>query len=74
MSWAGQVTLSDVGVVAEAVVDEGPTSWPIHEVGRNADFFPPESGRLLAARSALSLGAGHIHSNGRETKAPEYEI
>ena len=51
------------------VVDEGPTSWPIHEVGRNADFFPPESGRLLAAGSALSLTAGHIHSNGRETKA-----
>jgi hypothetical protein len=51
------------------VVDEGPTSWPIHEVGRNADFFPPEAGRLLAAGSALSLGAGHIHSNGRETKA-----
>jgi hypothetical protein len=50
-------------------VDEGPTSWPIHEVGRNADFFPPEAGRLLAAGSALSLGAGHIHSNGRETKA-----
>jgi len=54
---------------AEAVVDEGPTSWPIHEVGRNADFFPPESGRLLAARSALSLSAGHIHSNGRLTTA-----
>jgi len=51
------------------IVDEGPTSWPIHEVGRNADFFPPESGRLLAANSALSLGAGHLHSNGRDTKA-----
>ena len=22
-------------------------SWPIHEVGRNADIFPPEAGRLL---------------------------
>ena len=49
--------------------DEGATSWPIHEVGRNADLFPPESGRLLAANSALSLTAGHIHPNGRETKA-----
>ncbi len=49
---------------------EGPsTSWPIHEVGRNADVFPPEFGRLLAAHSSLSLGAGHLHSNGRETKA-----
>ena len=54
---------------AEAAVDEGPTSWPIHEVGRNADVFPPESGRLLKAGSALSLNAGHIHSNGRLTKS-----
>jgi mono/diheme cytochrome c family protein len=51
------------------VVDEGGNSWPIHEVGRNADVFPPESGRLLAANSALSLSAGHVHSNGRQTKA-----
>src|SRR5437899_12415463 len=53
--------------------DESSTSWPIHEVGRNADIFPPESGRLLAANSSLALTAGHIHSNGRETKAhPEF--
>ena len=45
------------------------TSWPIHEVGRNADLFPPEAGRLLAAGSSLALNAGHIHSNGRATKA-----
>jgi len=50
-------------------VDEGSTSWPIHEVGRNADIFPPEAGRLLQAHSALTLTAGHIHPNGRETKA-----
>jgi len=49
--------------------DEGSSSWPIHEVGRNADIFPPEAGRLLAASSALALSAGHVHSNGRETKA-----
>ncbi len=52
-----------------AAANEGGGSWPIHEVGRNADVFPPESGRLLAANSALSLTAGHLHSNGRETKA-----
>jgi hypothetical protein len=50
-------------------VDEGSTSWPIHEVGRNADIFPPEAGRLLQANSALTLTAGHIHPNGRETRA-----
>ncbi len=49
--------------------EEAATSWPIHEVGRNADIFPPEAGRLLAANSALSLTAGHIHSNGRATQA-----
>ena len=47
----------------------GGTSWPIHEIGRNADLFPPEAGRLLAANSSLALQAGHIHPNGRETKA-----
>jgi mono/diheme cytochrome c family protein len=49
--------------------EESGTAFPIHEVGRNADIFPPESGRLLAANSSLSLTAGHIHPNGRETKA-----
>jgi hypothetical protein len=56
-------------VPGQANADEAATSWPIHEVGRNADLFPPEAGRLLAANSALSLTAGHIHPNGRETKA-----
>jgi hypothetical protein len=47
---------------------EGAT-WPIHEVGRNADVFPVEAGRLLPAGSALSLHSYHLHANGRETKA-----
>ena len=45
------------------------TSWPIHEVGRNADVFPVQAGRLLPANSALHLGASHLHSNGREATA-----
>ena len=49
--------------------EEKSTAWPIHEVGRNADLFPPEAGRLLAAGSSLALTAGHVHSNGRATKA-----
>lgn len=47
----------------------GGTSWPIHEIGRNADLFPPEAGRLLAAGSVLALSAGHVHPNGRVTKS-----
>jgi hypothetical protein len=53
----------------ESGAEESATSWPIHEVGRNADIFPVDAGRLLAANSALALTAGHLHSNGRETKA-----
>ena len=45
------------------------TGLPTHEVGRNADVFPSDAGRLLAANSVLSLTAGHIHANGRDTKA-----
>ena len=56
------------GVDAAAAESEG-TSWPIHEVGRNPDIFPPEAGRLLAKNSSLALSAYHLHSNGRETKA-----
>jgi hypothetical protein len=54
---------------AEGDPETSGTMWPIHEVGRNADIFPPEAGRLLAAHSSLSLVAAHIHANGRLTKA-----
>src|SRR6059036_2279224 len=63
------MTYSSVQMGERGSGDELATSWPIHEVGRNADIFPPEAGRLLQAHSALSLAAGHLHANGRETKA-----
>ncbi len=44
-------------------------SWPIHEVGRNADIFPPDAGKLLRAGSVLNPYSIHTHSNGRDTKA-----
>jgi hypothetical protein len=49
--------------------DTASLSWPIHEVGRNADFFPPEAGKLLRAGSILNPYSIHTHSNGRETRA-----
>jgi len=71
--WHHMTYSSEVpGATAAAGADDGAgggTSWPIHEVGRNADIFPPEAGRLLAANSSLNLSAYHLHSNGRETKA-----
>jgi hypothetical protein len=45
------------------------TAWPVHEVGRGADFFPPEGGRLLKAGERIVSNSIHPHSNGRDTKA-----
>ena len=50
-------------------VGEGSGTWPIHEVGRNADIFPDSAGKLLKANSNLVFASAHIHSNGRDTKA-----
>jgi mono/diheme cytochrome c family protein len=45
------------------------TPWPVHEVGRGADFFPPEAGRLLKAGENIVSSSVHLHSNGRDTRA-----
>lgn len=45
------------------------TPWPVHEVGRGADFFPPEAGRLLKAGEHVVSNSVHLHSNGRDTRA-----
>jgi len=45
------------------------TSWPVHEVGRNADVFDPRSAKLLKAGSSIVSDSIHLHSNGRDTKA-----
>jgi hypothetical protein len=50
-------------------VDDNGTSWPVHEVGRNADVFDSRAGRLLRAGSSLVSNSVHLHSNGRDTKA-----
>jgi hypothetical protein len=50
-------------------VDDSGTSWPVHEVGRNADVFDPRAGRLLKAGSSVVSNSVHLHSNGRDTRA-----
>jgi hypothetical protein len=55
--------------VSFEAVGEGTGSWPVHEVGRNADIFPDNAGKLLRAGSSLIFSSAHLHSNGRETKA-----
>jgi hypothetical protein len=51
------------------VLAPGTTNWPVHEVGRNADFFGPDSARLLKAGSSLVSDSVHLHSNGRDSTA-----
>jgi len=61
----GQVDTSpDIGID-----QSNSTSWPVHEVGRNADFFDPKGARLLRAKSWVVSNSVHLHSNGRDTKA-----
>jgi mono/diheme cytochrome c family protein len=47
----------------------GAEPFPVHEVGRNADVFDAEAGRLLAANSVLAFNSVHLHANGVDTKA-----
>jgi hypothetical protein len=41
--------------------------WPVHEVGRNADIFDQNAGRLLKAGSFIVSDSVHLHSNGKDT-------
>ena len=43
--------------------------WPVHEVGRNADIFNPDAGRLLRAGSQVVFPSVHLHANGKDTNA-----
>jgi mono/diheme cytochrome c family protein len=47
----------------------GIAPFPVHEVGRNADYFDANAGRLLSANSVLSFQSVHLHANGLDTKA-----
>ena len=40
--------------------------WPTHEVGRNADVFDPEAGRLLPAGATVVFPNGHLHATGSD--------
>jgi hypothetical protein len=44
-------------------------SWPVHEVGRNADVFNPDAGKLLKAGSRVGFPNVHLHANGMDTTA-----
>jgi mono/diheme cytochrome c family protein len=47
----------------------GAGSWPVHEVGRNADIFDADAGKLVRAGSTISFPSVHLHANGNQTRA-----
>jgi hypothetical protein len=72
MIWSTRVQGPDgqVDTTPDIGIDENnSTSWPVHEVGRNADFFDPKGARLLKAHSWVVSNSVHLHSNGQDTKA-----
>jgi hypothetical protein len=44
-------------------------NWPVHEVGRNPDYFDPKGAVLLKKGSYIVSDSVHLHSNGRDTKS-----
>lgn len=71
MIWSTVVLGEGAGPEAAdlAATNQLGTSWPVHEVGRNADVFDPEGARLLKAGSSVISNSVHLHSNGRDTTA-----
>ncbi len=69
MIWSTRVAGSADDDPVAAAVNGTSTSWPVHEVGRNADIFDESAGRLLQGGSSLVSNSVHLHSNGRDTKA-----
>ena len=66
MIWSTRLLGEAVG---DPNVPDDNTSWPVHEVGREADFFDAKSARLLKAGSSIVSDSVHLHSNGRDTTA-----
>jgi hypothetical protein len=69
MIWSTRVLGADVEPTDPTAANDGNTGWPVHEVGRNADFFDPNAARLLKAGSSIVSNSVHLHSNGRDTHA-----
>lgn len=78
-SKAGRATVGGLFVFHHALMSvQGPESegplpviggWPVHEVGRNADVFNPDAGKLLRAGSRVGFPNVHMHANGKDTTA-----
>ena len=58
-----------VAIGGDGTARSEPEAWPVHEVGRNADFFDPAAGKLLKAGSRLVFPSVHLHAAGADAKA-----
>ena len=58
----GLETPTDVTGADGAVIN-----WPVHEVGRNPDYFDPKAAVLLKKGSFIVSDSLHTHSNGQDT-------
>ena len=54
-------------VVSSTTNEQG--FWPVHEVGRNADYFDPKAGILMRSGSNIIFSSAHLHSTGTHMKS-----
>lgn len=66
--WA-TAEFNGTGDPVDASISEGAVGWPVHEVGRNADVFEPNAGRLLKANSSIIYQSAHLHAGGADVKS-----
>ena len=66
--WA-TAEFSGAGDAIDASISDGAVGWPVHEVGRNADVFEPNAGRLLKANSSIIYQSAHLHAGGADVKS-----
>ncbi len=62
----GTDTPSDLELIAGS---DNVMNWPVHEVGRNPDYFDPKAAVLLKKGSVIVSDSVHLHSNGTDTKS-----
>jgi hypothetical protein len=66
--WA-TAPVDETGDPIDASVTDGAVGWPVHEVGRNADIFDEDAGRLLKAGSSIIYQSAHLHAGGADVKS-----
>jgi hypothetical protein len=66
--WA-TAPVDESGDALDASVTDGAVGWPVHEVGRNADVFDEDAGRLLKVGSSIIYQSAHLHSGGSDVKS-----